>query len=229
MRRISYLCFICLMASTTLVYANISLFHDNLLAYTESTLAVESSFSSIGSIKLAAVHPMVGDNSVTFKAPKATSCAAGYESYNGKCVKKCDRKTYPLASKPDSAKGTYTSCVGATTYYGYTSCNVGWTLKNHDCVEAVCTGYPYDAKPDTLKGPAAAIKECKVGTKSYYKYTSCNAGWDLSGGSCEVHKCVSAQYPYPLNPGESAGSVISCKTGETTIYGYSACNAGWTK
>ncbi|MBR1604498.1 MAG: hypothetical protein IJ660_00130, partial [Alphaproteobacteria bacterium] len=199
MRKASYLCFMCLFASTTQVYADVSFLHDNLLAYTESTtLTVESPFLSSTEIKLAAVHPMVGDNSITFKAPKARSCSAGYENYNGKCVKKCDRATYPLTSQPSTVKGTFSSCTGVTTYYGYTSCNTGWVLKDHKCVESACSGYPYDEQPSSSQG---TVISCKAGEKTYYKYTFCNNGWNLSSGTCVPQSCSASDYPYQSDPG----------------------------
>ena len=223
MKKISYLCSTYLISCATLAHANIFSPDTHLSVYTKSTTSVAESSDFI---KLAAVYPLSGNGGMTFKAPKATSCAAGYESYNGKCIKKCDRSVYPLASKPDSTKGTYTSCAGVTTYYGYTSCNTGWVLKDHKCVESVCSGYPYDEQPSSSHG---TVISCKAGEKTYYKYTFCNNGWNLSSGTCVPQSCSASDYPYQSDPGNTAGTVVSCKTATATLYGYGACNIGWNK
>ena len=223
MKKISYLCSTYLISCATLAYANIFSPDTHLSVYTKSTTSVAESSDFI---KLAAVYPMMGNSGMTFKAPKATSCASGYESYNGKCYKKCDRKVYPYASQPSSNKGTFSSCTGITTYYGYTSCNTGWTLVNHKCVESDCSGYPLTEEPSKTLG---TVTNCKSGTNTYYKYTSCNDGWTLVSGRCEVKNCSTADYPYPSNPGEDAGTIKSCKTGFNTWYGYTKCNTGWVK
>ena len=218
MKKISYLCSTCLITCSALAHADISSFHDNLLAHTESTLAVESPFLSSSQIKLAAVYPLSGNGGMTFKAPKATSCAAGYESYNGKCIKKCDRKTYPFASQPSTVKGTFSSCTGLTTYYGYTACNNGWTLNNHDCIENTCDGYVPQA--DLSHCQTAGGNICYRGSTAVYKCSTCDAGWVLTAsGVCVEKSCSSDEYPYPSNPGEDAGKVKSCQSGERTWYG----------
>ena len=225
MKKISYLCSTYLISCATLAYANIFSPDTHLSVYTKSTTSVAESSDFI---KLAAVYPLSGNGGMTFKAPKATSCAAGYESYNGKCIKKCDRKTYPFASQPSTVKGTFSSCTGLTTYYGYTACNNGWSLSNHDCIENTCDGYVPQANLSHCQTAGGNI--CYRGSTAVYKCSTCDAGWVLNAsGICVEKSCSSDDYPYPSNPGEDAGKVKSCQSGERTWYGYESCNSGWVK
>ena len=225
MKKISYLCSTYLISCATLAHANIFSPDTHLSVYTKSTTSVAESSDFI---KLAAVYPLSGNGGMTFKAPKATSCAAGYESYNGKCIKKCDRKTYPFASQPSTVKGTFSSCTGLTTYYGYTACNNGWSLSNHDCIENTCDGYVPQA--DLSHCQTAGGNICYRGSTAVYKCSTCDAGWVLNAsGICVEKSCSSDDYPYPSNPGEDAGKVKSCQSGERTWYGYESCNSGWVK
>ena len=229
MKKISYLCSTCLITCSALAHADISFFHDNLLAHTESTLAVESPFLSSSQIKLAAVYPL-GDNSsnISFRVPKATSCASGYENYSGKCVKKCDRSVYPFTTQPNSVKGSFDSCSGISTYYGYTSCNNGWTLSNHDCIENTCDGYVPQASLTHCQTAGGDV--CYRGNTTVYKCSTCDTGWVLNAsGVCVEKSCPSNEYPYPSDPGEDAGTIKSCQSGALTWYGYESCNTGWVK
>ena len=155
------------------------------------------------------------------------TCQNGQDWYNGKCVAKCDRTTYPQAVALDETKGTIASCTDAWgTYYIYTSCHNGWDLIEGDCIETDCSNFSYTSAPESIAG---TVTSCKSGLSTFYKYLSCNEGWDFANGKCTVHTCSSTTYPYTTNPSSDARTIVSCKTGAATQYGYSECRTGWDK
>ena len=226
MKKISYLCSTCLITCSALAHADISSFHDNLLAHTESTLAVESPFLSSSQIKLAAVYPLSGNGGITFKAPKNVSCVEGQINYSGRCITMCDKTLYPSTSPLDTSKGIVGDCTDFKKHYGYTSCKEGWTLNGSNCELTDCSAFPLTKAPSSILGTVAS---CKSGPDTFYKYSKCNDGWELHNGRCDIKTCSSSDFPYTSNPGNNAGTVASCKTGEVTLYGYTSCRTGWDK
>jgi len=82
-------------------------------------------------------------------------------------------------------------------------------------------------KPDATKG-VVNNTPCILPDVDKYQYKSCYEGWYYDNkDDCKVHTCPS-NYPYPSNPGETAGTVILCQKGASTVYSYNACNNGWS-
>ena len=138
MKRIYYLCSALCLISAAMAHASMSWSPKSSASPIESTkstpffLSSTVSQSSDDTTLLAAVNFVGKKDSTSFKSTNSTSCSAGYIFYGGKCVKDCDRTVYPFAYKPDTSKGTLASCAGTATFYGYSKCNTGWTLRSEE-------------------------------------------------------------------------------------------------
>jgi len=146
---------------------------------------------------------------------RVPECKEGYLYQNNICDIGCDTTSkYPYNYHPGNLPGIVEMCKNESgEWYGYTSCNSGWTLKDGKCNLNDCDikNYPYNTDPNAKK-VRGTTETCRIGGNPYYKYTSCNDGYELKKsicvGSCEidVDNCTStavninaANYPYSYN------------------------------
>lgn len=103
-------------------------------------------------------------------------------------------------------------------------CGNGWHLLNSKCVKNICAAetYPFSTKPDETIG---TLISCQSGDDKHYGFSSCNDGWEIKNGNCEIRDC--SGYPYTAIPDTAAGAVTSCRSGANIFYTYNSCNSGW--
>ena len=153
---------------------------------------------------------------------RVKECAEGSLYQNGLCDVGCDTvNKYPYRLHPGNLAGEVEVCKDASgEYFGYKECHGGWLggWNNKDNPTGYCNlndcdikNYPYNTDPNAKK-VRGTTETCRIGGNPYYKYTSCNDGYELKKsicvGSCEidVDNCTStavnidaANYPYSYN------------------------------
>lgn len=114
-------------------------------------------------------------------------------------------------------------------YYRIKQCKEGSSFQNDIC-DVGCdriNKYPYDSHPGDLAGN---VSNCIDINGEWFGYTSCNDGWVLSSGRCELNTCSIKEYPYISDPNvtENRGETASCKIGGNAYYKYISCNSGFS-
>ncbi len=131
-----------------------------------------------------------GNNPVIYyRVPK---CKTGYRYSNDICIEGCGSR-YPYDYHPGNLPGTVEECEDSNgTWYGYTSCNDGWTpAKPTDgkCNLSSCNiqEYPYISDPNRQQYRGQTLT-CKIGGNAYYRYTNFDKeGHELTEDTCEDH------------------------------------------
>lgn len=119
---------------------------------------------------------------------RIAKCKSSATYQNNICDEGCDTvNVYPFTVHPGSLPGTVRSCVNAEgEYWGYESCNDGWSLSNGRCLFNDCdvVTYPYTANPNTAQNRGAVLS-CYIGSNAYYKYSDKDKdGNALDSGTC---------------------------------------------
>jgi len=134
----------------------------------------------------------------------------------------------------DYIDGTMETCtVGfgedEFTYYRVPQCKENFLYQNNICDEGcdTATKYPYNYHPGNLPGE---VEKCVNTEGEWYGYKSCNDGWVLSNGKCNLNSCDIMYYPYMSDPNanEVRGVTATCKIGGNSYYKYTSCNEGYT-
>ena len=131
-----------------------------------------------------------GNNQVTYyRVPK---CKTGYRYSNDICIEGCGSR-YPYDYHPGNLPGTVEECEDANgKWYGYTSCNDGWTpAKPTDgkCNLSSCSiqDYPYMSDPNRQQDRGQTLT-CKIGGNAYYRYTNVDKdGKELKENTCALN------------------------------------------
>ncbi len=144
----------------------------------------------------------VGEDKTTLY--QVDSCKNGSLYNDGLCDVGCNSTRYPYVEHQGSLAGDMRSCSDERgEWFGYYTCNDGWvggwkdTGDGH-CNLASCSlvDYPYNHNPNEDEN-RGAVQTCKIGGNAYYKYKSCNEGFDLIYGlcvkTCQVKNCSSGK------------------------------------
>lgn len=171
-----------------------------------------------------------GSEALTYyRVPK---CLDGYMYQNNICDKGCDLNQYPFTTHPGNLAGEVQVCKDETgDHYGYTQCNAGWILNGASCTLNSCDvkEYPYMSNPneDEERGE---VQTCKIGGNAYYKYTSCDVGFEkkkgVCVGKCEITDCTSTPPVIVTSNGKSRTynewicklNNPKCRIGDTATY-----------
>ena len=120
-------------------------------------------------------------------------CKEGALFNNDICDEGCAIDKYPYDKHPGDLAGTVESCEDSKgEHYGYTGCNDGWTFNSGQCLLSSCDikQYPYMGDPNLINNEnRGTTKTCRIGGNAYYKYTSCNEGYELKMGVC-IKRCA---------------------------------------
>ena len=119
---------------------------------------------------------------------RIAKCKSNATYQNNICDEGCDTvNVYPFTVHPGTLPGKVRSCVNAEgEYWGYESCNDGWSLSNGRCLFNDCdvVTYPYIVNPNTAQN-RGAILSCFIGSNAYYKYSDKDKdGNVLNSGTC---------------------------------------------
>lgn len=83
-----------------------------------------------------------------------------------------------------------------------------------------CTGYTYDVCPNTARSCTA----CGTGTQVKYKISSCNSGYDLTGGACVAASCEG----YRLSTCPAHATCLGCLSGSSSKFKIAMCDEGYS-
>ena len=163
-----------------------------------------------------------------YRVPK---CLDGFMYQNHICDKGCDLEQYPFTTHPGNLAGEVQVCKDENgDHYGYTKCNAGWVQNGASCTLNSCDIKEYlymdDPNEDEYRGE---VEICKIGGNAYYKYTSCDAGFEkkkgVCVGKCEITDCTSTQQTVTSNGTSRTYNEWTCKlnnpkcrVGDTATY-----------
>ena len=124
---------------------------------------------------------------------RVKECKEGMLYINDICDVGCTASKYPYDKHPGDMAGTVEMCEDSKgEHYGYSRCNDGWTLDNAQCLLSSCDiqEYPYMGDPNLINNEnRGTTQTCRIGGNAYYRYTSCQDGYELKRGVC-VKRCA---------------------------------------
>lgn len=114
-------------------------------------------------------------------------------------------------------------------YYKIKQCKDTSTFQNELCDKGCdrANKYPYSSHPGNFAG---MVENCIDSQGEVFGYTSCNDGWTLSNGACNLNACDQWNYPYMTNPNlpDNRGGTLQCLVGGNTYYRYAETKADGT-
>ena len=154
------------------------------------------------------------DALIYYRVPQ---CKEGFMYQNNICDKGCDLNQYPFTTHPGNLAGEVQICKDENgEHYGYTKCNDGWKQNGANCVLNSCDvkEFPYMSNPNEQEY-RGEVQSCKIGGNAYYKYKSCDAGFEPKMGvcvsKCEITDCTSTEQSVTSNGTTRTYNEWTCK------------------